>query len=136
MSPAFGSVALPLWERIDNQGATPALSICPLVVSVHHSNQSFRHWVYLHISLLLYKIDQIQSISFEQNSIKDSYLIKLVCLVKTKWTFNTLNIEKCEIIFYKITRGRCMKFGHGKGGGWCPSAQSAPSPIWDPSRDV
>ncbi len=30
-----------MWERTDHQRAAPALSVCPLVVSVCHSDQSF-----------------------------------------------------------------------------------------------
>ncbi|KAK1335663.1 LOW QUALITY PROTEIN: hypothetical protein QTO34_003456 [Cnephaeus nilssonii] len=36
-------MALPLWEHTDHQGAAPALSVCALVVSARHSDQSFRH---------------------------------------------------------------------------------------------
>uniref|UniRef100_G1P850 Uncharacterized protein n=1 Tax=Myotis lucifugus TaxID=59463 RepID=G1P850_MYOLU len=38
------------------QGAAPALSICYLVVNVHHSDWLFHHLVNLHISLLLYRM--------------------------------------------------------------------------------
>nr|KAF6369038.1 hypothetical protein mMyoMyo1_010444 [Myotis myotis] len=31
----------PMWEQTDHQGAAPALSVCPLVDSVCHSDQSF-----------------------------------------------------------------------------------------------
>jgi len=38
MSLASAWVALSLWERTDYQGAAPALSVFPLVVSAHHSD--------------------------------------------------------------------------------------------------
>lgn len=47
---------LPQWKHTDDQGATPALSICPLVVSARHSDQSFSRLVNLHIKVLLYSL--------------------------------------------------------------------------------
>lgn len=41
------------WERTDYQGAALELSDCPMVVSMHHSDRSFRLLVYLHITFLL-----------------------------------------------------------------------------------
>lgn len=50
---ASGWAALPLWECTDHQGAVPVLKVCPLVVSVHYSDQLLCCLVNLHITLLL-----------------------------------------------------------------------------------
>ncbi|ELK26712.1 Epidermal growth factor receptor substrate 15 [Myotis davidii] len=58
--PGFGLSSAPPWELTDHQEAAPALSVCSLVVIVHHSDQSFRRSVDLRIALLLYWIDGLR----------------------------------------------------------------------------
>ncbi|ELK29924.1 hypothetical protein MDA_GLEAN10008560 [Myotis davidii] len=67
ISLACAGAELPLWERTDHEGTAPALSICPLVVSVCHSDQSFP--VVLLLGPTLYPLSQTsQGINDERES--------------------------------------------------------------------